>query len=206
MLNKKGESNMYYHGEEGVKRLNEVIAFNLNELNNPTSPLGFIKSRSKLKDYVALQPGKINTSSQLMGQPRLHTFLLDDFTGMKSFERNGETYWYGIEDLQTGKFETYYRELPLIIDNNRFHWKKNKKYGTMECVLVDYSFEYHIIYNKDGDATIDVKYNACENRHRNKVTIATIDVENAANEYIEAAINEWKENFMVDVKMSHIMK
>ena len=65
----------------------------------------------------------------------------------------------------------------------------------MKCIIEDGVFEFHCIYKADGNAVINVKYCACDNLHRNKVTMAMIEVDFASNDIILKGIKQWKKEF-----------
>ena len=125
---------------------------------------------------------------------------------MNAVEYNGVKYWYGYNcydaflTMGIEKKIGVYKELPDIYNDKTFHWRKNRKYDSQECVVEDGLFEYHCIYKADQNGTVDIKYAACDNRHRNKVTIATIDVEYASNIAFNKAIRQWKKQFKESVK------
>ena len=88
-----------------------------------------------------------------------------------------------------------YTELSLIIDDKNFKWKENTKYNSKEAMLIRNNFEYLCIANADGNGKVIVRYIKCENYHRNKVTIAELDVENVCNEKFLEVIDKWTKEF-----------
>ena len=110
---------------------------------------------------------------------------------------NGKNYLIYKEPM---RYTEIYEILPSIYNDELFTWKKNKKYQTMEATLVNNSFEFYVIYRSNGTAVINCKYTKCENKHRNKVTIATIELENASNKKILEAIEFWKTAFSFEVR------
>ena len=182
---------MKTYGNENTKRLDYVCAYSKDRLNDPGTAIGYIKEIGKLKEFINKQYTKQNKT----------TYCDDRFKEFESYEYNGKTYWFGerSSNITDGEIE-WYVELPMVINDNNFHWKKNKKYGSLNCVIEDKVFEYHCIYKADGNAIVDVKYNACDNRHRNRVTIATIEIEYASNESIFDAIKQWKKEFKEMIK------
>lgn len=105
--------------------------------------------------------------------------------------------YYVVNRLRTRNKCMYavYTELPLIIDDNNFKWKENSKYNSKEAVIIRNNFEYLCIANADGNGKIIVRYIKCENHHRNKVSIAEIDVSEVCNERFLRAIDEWTKEF-----------
>lgn len=182
---------MKIYGNKNEKRGIKVGEITYREFNNKTSAIGFITDHGLLGEYI----------SKMDGDEEIIIDVDPENISMSKLEYNGETYWYGtnvFDEMLTLKIDRmvgFYKELPDIYDDNIFHWKKNKKYGTRECIIEESVFEYHCIYKSDGNATIDVKYTACDNRHRNKVTISTIEVEYASNSVLKKAIKTWKKNF-----------
>ena len=176
---------MKVYGNENTKRLAYICGYSKDDLNNPTTPIGWINKNGDIENFIA---GRYRVQKT--------TYCDDRFMEFESYEYNGNTYWFGerSSNLNNDVIE-WYMELPMVINDKNFRWKKNKKYGSMECIIEDKAFEYHCIYKADGNAIVNVKYNACDNLHRNRVTIATIEIEYASNEVILKAIKEWKREF-----------
>lgn len=182
---------MKIYGNKNVKRGIKLGEIPYTTFNDKESAIGFINDHGLLGEYISRMNGDEETTIDTDSQN----------ISMNKIEYNGETYWYGsniydeILTLRVDRMVGFYKELPNIYDDKIFHWKKNKKYGSQECVIEEEMFEYHIIYKADGNAVIDVRYTACDNRHRNKVTMSTIEVEYATNEILKKAIKTWKRNF-----------
>ena len=182
---------MKIYGEKNIKRCIKVGEINYNDLNDKGSAIGFIKEHNMLAEFFAEMNDDIEEDMNL------------DISSstLKSVEYNGNTYWYGENSYDVLMCTKLYRkigiykQLPDIYDDSIFHWKRNKKYGSMECVIEEGVFEYQCIYKTDGNAVINVRYTACDNLHHNKVTIATIEVEYATNIVILKGIKQWKRNF-----------
>lgn len=189
---------MKIYGNENMKRGIKVGEVKRSEFNDKNSAVGFIKERGMLGEFIAEMNVDVNKEYFIDTNP--------NNISMKCVECNGEKYWYGVnpyDEMLTVKLDSmigFYKELPDIYNDKMFHWKRNKKYGSMECVVEDGIFEYHCIYKADGNAIVDVKYNVCDNRHRNRVTITTIEIEYASNEVIIYAIKSWKKEFKEIVK------
>lgn len=182
---------MKIYGEKNIKRAIKVGEIEQNEFNDSKSPVGFIKEHGLLGEYI----------SKMDGTEEYEVDTDPKNVSMESVEYNGETYWYGVNPcdreltMKLWRRVGFYKELPDIYDDDMFHWKVNKKYGSKECTIEEGMFEYFCIYKPDGNATVDVKYVACDNRHRNKVTMSTIEIEYASNETILRGIREWKKSF-----------
>lgn len=99
------------------------------------------------------------------------------------------------------RYSEVFKVLPQIFDDNVFSWVYNKKYKTQEAKVDSGIFEFLCIYYpQTGDAAVDVRYTKCDNRHRNKVTLSTIEgIHNANNKKIKEAIREWREEFAKEV-------
>ena len=184
---------MKIYGEANIRmsyKVGEVLA---KEFNDGNSPIGFIKEHGMLGEYISKMERFDNGEYEIDTDPKN--------VDMHKVEYNGEIYWYGCNSLDM-KMQLklnhrigFYKELPNIYDDNVFKWKKNKKYGTMECTIEEDVLEYQVIYKPDGNANINVKYIACDNLHKNKVTMATIEVVYASNDVILEAIKTWKKQF-----------
>lgn len=188
---------MKIYGNKNVKRGIKVGEIPYITFTDRESAIGFINDHGLLGEFI----------SRMKGDEEITIDADSENASMNKIEYNGKTYWYGSNcydemlTLRIDRMIGFYRELPDIYNDNIFNWKKNKKYGSQECTIEEEMFEYHIIYKADGNATIDVKYTACDNRHKNKVTISTIEVEYATNEVLKKAIKTWKKNFKEQLKM-----
>lgn len=184
---------MKYYGNEYIKKSVKVGEIPWNEFNDKNSAVGFIKEHGMLGEYVFKMEGIEDDEYLINTDPKN--------VSMDCIEYNGEKYWYGeniydeLASIRINRVVGFYRQLPDIYNDKVFHWKKNKKYGSMECTIEEGAFAYQCIYKADGNANINVRYIACENLHRNKVTIATIEVEFATNNVILNAIIKWKKSF-----------
>ena len=181
---------MKVYGEKNIKRSIKLGEINYNEFNDKDSAIGFIREHGMLGEYMA----KMYDDAE-------EEMLIDTDTenvSLEAVEYEGNKYWYGTNcydpTLTTGMARKIgvYKELPNIYDDKIFHWKKNKKYGSMECIIEENVFEYQCIYKADGNAMVNVRYTACDNLHKNKVTISTIEIEYATNKVILKAIKKWK--------------
>ena len=126
----------------------------------------------------------------------IHTMIDDEYI---KFQINKRVYYYNHRQDRTKKgtddYYCVYIELPLVVDDKNFVWKKNRKYNSTEATIVRGNFEYLCVVNADGNGKVLVRYNKCENYHRNRVTIAEFNVENAYNEKFLEAIDKWTKEF-----------
>ena len=184
---------MKYYGEKNIKRSIKLGEINYNEFNDKDSAIGFIREHGMLGEYVS----KMYDDAE----EELSIDTDTENISLEVVEYNGNKYWYGTNcydpalTLGMSRKIGVYKELPDIYDDKIFHWKKNKKYGSKECTIEENMFEYQCIYKADGNAVVNIRYTACDNLHRNKVTIATIEIEYATNKVILKAIKKWKKNF-----------
>lgn len=182
---------MKVYGEKNIKRAIKMGEITRAEFNNKDSAIGFIREHGLLDEYI----------SKMDGNEETYIDIDPKNISLNKIEYNGETYWYGenafdlMANFRVDSYVGFYKELPDVFDDKIFHWKKNKKYNSLECVIEEGMFEYYCIYKADGNATVDVRYTACDNRHKNKVTMSTIEIEYATNEVIMEAIKKWKRNF-----------
>lgn len=191
-----------YYGNSDDKRLVYINSFKLSEVNDPTFPIGFINSKGMLMEYVVKdykegcsygKKGKVKNTDK-------RTWYFDDRA--KNFEKieyNGEEYYVGKETRQVDEEYSIYKELPKFINDETFSWHHNPKYNSTETTITSGAFDFHCIARESGDAYVSVMYTKCENKHRNKVTLAEITVYNASNEAILSAIREWKAEFIKDM-------
>lgn len=184
------------------RRLLYINGFNAEAINDITSEIGFIKGKGMLMEFalknynegiVEIYDNLGRRKSTRSENPSI--YFDERWKKFKELEYDGEKYWVGIRNAGLNDLYEIYKELPRIINDDIFHWKENKKYGSREALLVEGDFEYFCIVKENGDASIDIRYTACMNRHSNKVTIATIDVIDASNEDILEAIKKWKTEF-----------
>lgn len=190
---------MKYYGDKNVRRVYYVCGFRKEDLNDKTTHIGYINSIGKLHDYVSQLPVRGGMDGH-GGYRRYPTIFCDERTrNYLSFKANGNTYWYGERGGFNAGEIAFYLEMPMITNDDTFLWHPNKKYNSKECVIEDGALEYLCIYKENGNGIVDVKYNACDNRHRNKVTIATIEIEYASNEVFIEAIKEWKTKFKASI-------
>jgi hypothetical protein len=186
-----------YVGNADYRRLQFIEEYPLSLITDNTNPYGFIDSKGLLIKYSLECHGREMQSANYKNRGIYKIKFDDRWKYLERVEYEGDTYWVGVSaKLNCGDaLYDIYKELPLIRNDNLFFWKEDPKHGCLIAVLPSGNFEYHCIYKADGDAVVDVKYVACENRHANKVTLATIDVIHASNEAICEAIAEWKEDF-----------
>lgn len=197
---------MEFYGNGEVKRVCLVYKSGTRNKDRATTKMErYLKSKDLFWDYVE------QNSDEYDADP----ILIDVSSGFKKAEHNGKTYWYGKDVAPVfeqnrvnlkGLFSLYedamfyFVELPGIYTDKDFRWKKNKKYNALETVLKMGEFEFYCVYrNGSDDVVVDVRYAKCQNKHRNKVTITTINVYNASNEGILEAIKEWEEEFSAEL-------
>ena len=209
---------MEYYGNLNNKRLMEIECFMVDDVKNPATEIGFIYSKGMLFDYVldryykgtvyeekwedAGRHGQKKTTVPIKVKDTKHFIEWNDrWKSMKRIKRNKVFYYVG-EYKVYGRGNCYfvYMELPRIEDDKIFTWKYNDKYDTKEAVIKGDVFSFEIIVKPNGNAVIDVRYTKCENKHRNNVTLAQINVYNASNEDILEAIKKWKSNMIQDLR------
>ena len=189
---------MKIYGNKNIKKVVRVGEINWKEFYDNNSAVGFIREHGLLGEFMAKMYDDLEEDMPIDVSSK----------GLKSVEYNGNKYWYGENSydsfLQAKIYKTVgvYKELPDIYDDESFRWKENKKYGSKECVIEDGVFEFQCIYKADGNAVINVKYCACDNLHRNKVTMAMIEIEYATNALIHKGIIQWKREFQQSLKVS----
>ena len=186
---------MKYYGDLNYNRLEMVDIYSMSEINDPNSMVGYLNKQGLLFDYV-VNRDKPQTMNE-EGKPVDPTVFYEDCSSYKRKKYKKEYYYIGKRKYSFGKEGyVFFKQLPRIANDKVFKWKENLKYGTKETVIIQGNFEFTCIVKADGDAVVDVRYTKCDNRHRNRVTIARIEVYNAANEEILKAIDQWKEMFM----------
>ncbi len=104
---------------------------------------------------------------------------------------------------RNGSMYYLYREMPLVINDYSFKWKKNTRYNCLEATIKDPVFEYHCVINSDSNGKVIVRYTKCENKHKNKVSVAELDVPRAFNERFIQVIEDWKSDLRKMMDMEH---
>lgn len=184
-----------FYGNANKKRIRYIDSYTLKEINDATYPIGFINSKGMLMEYIIKNYKEGNSRSKDV------MYFDDRCKNMERVTYKGEEYLVGKENGNFQERYAIYKELPLFIDDETFKWRDNLKYGAKETTVAAGSFEYHIIARENAIAYIEVRYTKCENKHRNKVTIAEITVYNASNEAIIEAIDNWKYEFRNDLAL-----
>ena len=191
---------MEYYGNLDYERLVTVARYEMNDVNNPNTAVGYLNNKDILFDFIINQQKEEAPISEYR-----------DCSSLKKKKRNKEYYYIGIvkerartKEIGSTKTEyvsyyTVWKKLPRIGNDKTFKWKENLKYGTKETVIIQGNFEFSCIVKADGDAIVDVRYAKCDNKHRNRVTITRIDVYNASNQEILNAIKEWKKMFQKEM-------
>lgn len=127
-----------------------------------------------------------------------------DFISRRDIKEYGEVINYDGKDYLFYKrplsFLEIYEILPSVYDDEIFKWKTNKKYQTLEATVTSGMFEYECICRNDKSGIINVRYAKCDNKHRNKVTITTIEMDDINNKRIIDAIECWKIQFTRELK------
>ena len=201
---------MEYYGNLNNKRLMEITKYKWMDVMDSTTEIGYIYDKGMFLDYVLnmYHNGKTDTLVNELKRRRKgikemkHPIEWDDrWKGMKRVKRDKVFYYVG-EYTELGTIGRYgvFMELPRIDDDDIFTWKYNDKYDTKEAIINGDTFSFEIIVKPNGNAVIDVRYTKCENKHRNNVTLAQIDVYNASNEDILEAIKIWKNNMIQDLQ------
>ena len=189
---------MEYYGDLNKKRLMVVANYKLKDIADITSEIGYINSKGLLLDYTLKQftEGYIHNNKQGDIHPcnnkKPWVIYSDCWSDSKTNKRNKKTYYTGELNWNGNKLYAVFMELPRIANDGTFTWKENRKYGTLEATIKSDNFEYLCISKMDGNAFVEVKYTKQENKHRNNVTVARIEVYNASNEDILAAIKKWQ--------------
>ena len=149
---------------------------------------GAIRFHEWNKDYDRVA----NTSISGDNIGRYEQFECNIFEPSLDYEIEDEDVYYVYHNKEN---LILFKEVPLLMDDDNFHWKDNTKYDAKETVIRMGAFEYQCIVNSDGGGKVIVRYVKCENFHRTKVTIAEFDVKNAYNESFIEAINKWNKEF-----------
>ena len=180
---------MKFYGDLNCNRIALVDMYKMKFVNDVSSAIGFINKKGMLFEYAVDN----HTCSETGTYYR-------DCSQFKKRKYKKETYYMGVHKSGNEEYYVVYKVLPRIANDGTFKWKKNERYDTLETVIIQGNFEFTCIVKSDGDAYVDVRYAKCDNKHRNRVTIARIEVFNAANEEILNAIEEWKKTFVDEIK------
>ena len=159
----------------------------------------FLLAKHESDDFVVPSPldrvDDVDKSTTIRGTFKEHAY--------EHFVRNGGNYYLET----TSEMYRLFKEFPLVIDDDTFVWKKNTKYNSLEAKIKDSMFEYQCIINSDGNGKVVIRYTKCENKHRNNVSLAEIDIENAYNEAFLNVIQEWKKNLKESIPVgTHIRR
>lgn len=201
---------MEYYGNLNNKRLRVCETYDIEEITDVTKAVGFINSKGMLFDYALKQYNEgymhrhtKDFSGNIHPCDDVNPWIMfsDCWLGMKKIKRNGTIYYVG-EFKWNKKEYGVLMELPRIGDDSVFTWKTNKRYGTLEATIKKENFEYLCIVKADGNAFVEVKYTKQDNKHRNNVTMARINVYNASNQDILDAIKKWQAEMIACLNMS----
>lgn len=197
---------MEYFGRENMTRVVVVFSESLTRRKTgyDTSIDGCVdryEEPDRVSDFLCNEGlfGKyIYTKWQSMGDSYDKATLIHDFKSddkLKAIVYDDEVFY--VKETETNRI--VYKEIPRYTNDSFFHWILNEKYGARECTLERGPFKFVCTVKENDELTIEVKYTKCENRHRNTVTIATIEVFDGTNEIIKEAINAWGESFTEDL-------
>lgn len=188
---------MEYYGKGKALRL--VAAYDADDIYDQTTQIGFINAKGMLMEYATKHytEGKVfYRKGKCTGEctpAECETSHYDErYKDLEKIKYKGKTYYVGFARMSIYEKYVIYIEAPAFENDDTFRWKENKRYGTKEATIVTPNFEYFCVQKGDGNAFVEVRYTKCDNRHRNKVTIARIDVYNASNGAILDAIVAWK--------------
>lgn len=163
-----------------------------------SSPLKYLYENNLMIDYLLKSDNPTNGL-------KLPKYYLPNIRTAKTVEYNGKTYTYA--NVRFGKRGgvqvVFWEGTPNIyVDGPNWLWSYNDKHGTFEYTIKEKFFEYVCVLRGDGSVRVDVKYTKCDNRHRNKVTISEIEIENATNNDIIEAINVWKKELINQIQIN----
>lgn len=184
---------MKYVNEDNKVRCLELIP-NLSVCAD-SKYINYLKKKGLVTDYI---------NTIIHNRYKYVWINLDEFDIEDRFIDNGNEYVITSSFNNNPKGDALYMIVDPIGDDSNFTWKKNKNEKQLSCTLETLNFEYHIIYDGYGDATISVRYTKGENYHKTKVTIAHIEVENATNQGILDAIKCWKKEFEYDLQFATV--
>lgn len=182
-----------------VKRLKLIAS----ETNNARPEIDYLAKQGVLFGYLKTKgndyPDRELEYNPLNGDTVDYVIAEDDV--YVPYMEDGVQYYL---KHHRGKSMYYlYREMPLVINDFSFKWKRNTKYNCLEATIKDPVFEYQCIINSDNNGKVIVRYAKCENKHKNKVTVAEIDVVCAFNEKFIQVIEEWKSDLKKSMNMEH---
>lgn len=185
---------MKYYGN-GCTKYKVLGTFSLSDIMDPECPIGYIKEKGLLLDFVVNKDWSYSDCPNTKSYLAVRKFIIDNLNDIEEIEKvkyNNKEYLVGRYTKGLGDEIWILKELSKFSDDTYFKWRENTKHGTTEAKITDGNFEFWCVAKQDGDAIIDVKFCKCENKHRNKVTIERIEVQNASNEDIMDAIKQWK--------------
>lgn len=200
---------MEYYGNLNNKRLAWVATYDIDEIMNKATEIGFINKKGMLLDYSLVRfenyqfryvhdgIAETTTGKERMMNGNSIVTWTDDWKNMQKIKRNKVNYYIGEID---GRTYGVFMEMPRVGNDSNFKWKENRKYDTKECFIDGDTFKFEVIAKPNGNALINVRYTKCENKHRNNVTVAQIDVYNASNQDILDAISKWKNTMIQDLR------
>lgn len=182
---------MKYSVTRNEIRKRELIKVKNLDMDHNTGLWKYLKEKNLFIDYVFESglAGNIHVPCEF-NERDIATQKVDEFT------YKDKNYVVLKEPLN---YTSVYELLDKVHNTELMMWQDNKKYGTKDCKFESGMFEFHCICQKDNTVMIDVKYTKCDNKHKNKVTVSTIEVKDADNKRILEAVDEWKESFLSDV-------
>lgn len=191
---------MEYYGDMNKKRLKVISNFEKEDVLDTTSQIGFINSKGLFLDYTLkfFNEGIVSYGKHPCDAPTPWIMYSDCWQNMKKIKRNNKIYYIGNFYWNRDLYGVLLEE-PRIGNDKVFTWKTNPRYGTLEAIIKESNFEYLCIVKADGNAFVEVKYTKQENKHRNNITIARIDVYNASNQDIVEAIKQWQKTIISDL-------
>lgn len=150
-------------------------------MQTPDPFCSFLREKGLYMEYVTREPEKNKPTEP---------FIINNARGCEVVEYKDKTYII-YPQTRPAKCTVIYEVLPLIHNDGVFKWKNIAKTGEDKCTVKRGSFDFVCVALASGDGYIDVKYNKCENLHRNKTTLSTIQLTNVSNSVFKDAINDW---------------
>ena len=186
-----------------AKRLEQIFVASAKDVYSPTSAIGYLNSIGKLMEYVMYHYNNAvwtrGTGEKFKKCEEPDVVVTSKYKNLEKIEYENETQYVGLKEEGVSDIYVVYKLLPIVEDDDLFSWKENKKYGSREAVIKEGPFEYLCVLKADDNGFVDVRYVKCDNMHRNKVTIARIEIEHANNENFKQAIREWKSEFKEEI-------